>query len=61
MDQTKSGLIRKLFIKERAQRFLANFVRPSSCESPSKSKRHLVQLLEIRIIIANAVMKFIAP
>jgi hypothetical protein len=35
--------------------------RPQSCESPLKIPRHLVRLLAIRILIAKAAMKFIAP
>ncbi len=47
-------------LKVVAQRFSANFGRHPSCEFPFKILRHLVQLLAIKILIANADMKFIA-
>jgi hypothetical protein len=34
---------------------------PPSCASPLKNSRHLVQLMDIRILISNASMKFITP
>jgi hypothetical protein len=56
MDLAKSRLIQKALIKRRGVEISANFVRPPSCETPLKIRRHLVQLLAIRILIPNAGM-----
>jgi hypothetical protein len=45
--------IRHLFNRE-ARRLFEKSARSSPCESPLKIPRHLVQLLEIRILIANS-------
>ncbi len=49
--------IRKLFIKGRGAkvfRKIEKSVRPPYCENPLKFPRYLVQLLAIRILIANS-------
>jgi hypothetical protein len=60
MDQSKSGLIRRLFIKGTGAEVFRKAVRLPSSENPLKIPRQIVQLLAIRILIANAGMKFIA-
>ncbi len=49
--RAKSGLIRKVLIKRRRVEIPANFV------GPLKIRRHLVELLAIRILIPNAGIK----
>jgi hypothetical protein len=51
-------MISSCLLKAGSWRFSADFSRPPSCESPLKIPRHLVQLLAIIILIANAAMKF---
>jgi hypothetical protein len=50
MDPTE---IRHLFNRE-ARRLFEKSARSPPCESPLKIPRHLVQLLEIKILIANS-------
>jgi hypothetical protein len=53
MNQANSFLLRKLF-KGEARRFSANFGSLLSCESPLKIQRYLIELLAMRILIANS-------
>jgi hypothetical protein len=55
MDLAESG------IKFRRRIFSKIYVRPSYCDNFFRIKRHLVQLLAIRILIAKVAMKFITP
>ncbi len=56
----KEVLFESPSLKVVAQRLSAHFSRYPSCEFRFKILRHLVQLLAIKILIANADMKFIA-
>jgi hypothetical protein len=60
MDLAESGISRQVVIKGWGAEILEKSVCPASCEKLLKIKRHLKQLLAIRILIANTAMKFIA-
>jgi hypothetical protein len=60
MDEAKSGLPRRFFIKERGSEIVSNFARPPSCEGTLKIQQRLVQMLAIKILIANVAITFIA-
>jgi hypothetical protein len=47
-------------LKSEALRFSEKSIRPPSCESLVKIQRHLVQLLAIRILIANCTHSFVS-
>ncbi len=51
----KLGSFDRRLFKWEARRFLGKSARSQFCESPLKIPRHLVQLLAIRILIANSV------
>jgi hypothetical protein len=53
MDLAESRIIARSSLKSESRRFPEKSVRPPSCECPLKIPRHLIQLLAIRIIIAN--------
>jgi hypothetical protein len=54
MDLAEIKFIDKSSLKREAQIFSEKSVSPPSCESPFKIQRHLVQRLEIRILIPNS-------
>ncbi len=64
MDQANVSLIRKLFIKGRGAEFSASFALPTFHWERALERFSdipwLVQLMAIRILIANAAMKIIA-
>ncbi len=54
MDRPKLGSFERHLLKREVRRILEKSAPPTCCESPLKITRHLVQLLAIRVRIANS-------